>query len=84
MLEMFVADTLFQSGGLGGGGGGGRADPKEYFPLPDTFSPAGDIMTGGSQAFNAGQNGAGGSVLNAGNGGMLLAVVITSVVVQFI
>ena len=48
MLEMFVADTLFQSGGLAGGGGGGRADPKEYFPLPDTFSPAGDIMTGGS------------------------------------
>ena len=74
MLEMFVADTLFQSGGLGGGGGGGSFQSL----------PAGDIMTGGGQAFNAGQNGAGGSVLKPGNGGMLLAVVITSVVVQFI
>jgi len=74
MLEMFVADTLFQSGGLGGGGGGGS-----YQSLP-----GGDIMTGGGQAFNAGQNGSGGSVLNPGNGGMLLAVVITSVVVHFI
>ena len=74
MLEMFVADTLFQSGGLGGGGGGGS---------PGNLT-GGDIMTGGGQAFNAGQNGSGGSVLNPGNGGMLLAVVITSVVVQFI
>ena len=74
MLEMFVADTLFQSGGLGGGGGGGS-----YRSLI-----GGDIMTGGGQAFNAGQNGTGGSVLKPGNGGMLLAVVITSVVVQFI
>ena len=76
MLEMFVADTLFQSGGLGGGGGGGSSQSL----------PGGDIMTGGGQAFNAGQNGAGGSVFNfrPGNGGMLLAVVITSVVVHFI
>ena len=76
MLEMFVADTLFQSGGLGGGGGGGSTADGPF--------PAGDIMTGGGQAFNAGQNGAGGSVLKPGTGGMLLAVVITSIVVQFI
>ena len=75
MLEMFVADTLFQSGGLGGGGGGGSSAANLFL---------GDIMTGGGQAFNAGQNGAGGGVFKPGNGGMLLAVVITSVVVQFI
>ena len=68
MLEMFVADTLFQSGGLGGGGGGGSV----------SGCTGCEIKTGGGQAFNAGQNGSEGFVLKPGNGGMLLAVVTTS------